>query len=52
MENTGYIRVVKKSDGKHGVQTFVFAQDTPITDSYFEYIKDRLKKELSTTEKE
>lgn len=52
LQNTGYIRVVKKSDGKHGVQTFVFAQDTPITDSYFEYIKDSLEKELSTTEKE
>lgn len=49
LQNTGYIRVVKKSDGKNGVQTFVFAQDTPITDSYFEYIKDRLEKELSTT---
>ncbi|MBM7313770.1 transcriptional regulator [Streptococcus suis] len=52
LQNTGYIRVVKKSDGKHGVQTFAFAQDTPITDSYFEHIKDRLEKELSTTEKE
>lgn len=48
LQDAGYIRVIKKSDGKNGVQTFVFAQDTPITDSYFEYIKDRLKKELST----
>ena len=52
LQNAGYIRVVKKSDGKNGVQTFVFAQDTPITDSYFEYIKDRLEKELSTTKNE
>lgn len=48
LQEAGYIRIVKKSDGKSGVQTFVFAQDLPITDSYFEFIHDKFEKELST----
>lgn len=48
LQETGYIRTVKKSDGKSGVQTFVFAQDIPIDDSYLEYLKNYLEKELST----
>lgn len=49
LQESGYIRIVKKSDGKNGVQTFAFAQDLPITDSYFAYIQDAFEKELSTS---
>lgn len=48
LQKAGYVKVLKKSDGKNGVQTFVFAQDIPITDSYFEYLKVCFEKELST----
>lgn len=48
LQEAGYIKVLKKSDGKSGVQTFVFAQDMPITDAYFAYIRENLEKELST----
>lgn len=50
LQEAGYIRIVKKSDGKSGVQTFVFAQDLPITDSYFEYMKYAFERELSTND--
>ncbi len=47
----GYIRVVKHSKGRaKGVQTYIFAQDIPITDFQFSIMKERLKKELYTKE--
>ena len=45
----GYIRVIKHSKGRaRGVQTYIFAQDTPITDFQFELMRKRLEAELST----
>lgn len=48
LQDAGYIRSVKRSDGVNGVHTYVFAQDVPITDSYLEYIKGVLETEFST----
>lgn len=45
----GYIRVVKHSQGRaKGVQTYIFAQDMPITDFQFSIMRERFEKELST----
>lgn len=48
----GYVRVIKYSRGK-GVETYIFASDMKITDSFWEYIKERFydlqkQKDLST----
>ncbi|HEL1573309.1 TPA: transcriptional regulator [Streptococcus suis] len=49
LEKHGYMRTLKKSLGRgRGIQHYRFVQDIPITDSYFDYIVERLEKELST----
>ncbi|MCS4488414.1 helix-turn-helix domain-containing protein [Streptococcus sciuri] len=49
LEKHGYIRTITKSLGRgKGVRRYRFAQDVPITDAYFESIKERLEQELST----
>lgn len=51
LEEAGYMRIVKYSfGGNKGTRTFRFFSDVPITDSYFDYLKDNLEKELSTSE--
>nr|DAI29167.1 MAG TPA: Dna polymerase B [Caudoviricetes sp.] len=51
LEEAGYMRTVKYSfGGNKGARTFRFFSDVPITDSYFDYLKDNLEKELSTSE--
>ena len=52
MEEAGYMRVVKHSfGGNKGARTYRFFSDMPITDSYFDYLKDKLSRELSTGNK-
>lgn len=49
LEEAGYMRAVKYSfGGNKGARTFRFFSDVPITDNYFDYLKDNLEKELST----
>lgn len=53
LEEAGYMRVIKHSfGGNRGARTYRFFSDVPISDSYFEYLKDSLEKELSTGEVE
>ena len=52
LQEAGYIKIVRKSDGKNGVQTFVFAQDIPIKDKHVDYFKSMLDRELSTDSKD
>ncbi|KXT69355.1 hypothetical protein SGODD07_01844 [Streptococcus gordonii] len=41
--------MIKHSKGRaRGVQTYIFAQDMPITDFQFELIKERFEDKLST----
>ena len=49
LEKAGYMRVVKRSLGRgKGSEIHRFFSDVPITDSYLEYLKSNLEKELST----
>lgn len=49
LEQAGYMRVIKRSLGKgKGSEVHRFFSDIPITDSYFEYLKEKLEEELST----
>lgn len=49
LEQHGYIRTIKKSLGRgKGIQYYRFAQDIPITEKNFEFIKERFERELST----
>lgn len=50
LEKTGYMRTIKRSLGRgKGSKTYRFFSDVPFTDSYFEYLKDKLEEELSTS---
>ncbi|HEL2509886.1 TPA: helix-turn-helix transcriptional regulator [Streptococcus suis] len=53
LEEAGYLRVVKRSLGRgKGSEPHRFFSDIPITDSYFEYLKEKLEEELSTRDKQ
>ncbi|HEL1741328.1 TPA: transcriptional regulator [Streptococcus suis] len=44
-----YLKVLKTSNGRgRGVQTYIFAQDMPISDFQFDVMKERLNRHLST----
>ena len=52
LEKAGYMRVIKKSLGRNkGMEVHRFFSDIPITDTYFEYLKDKLNNELSKDKK-
>lgn len=51
LEKTGYLRVYRLGLGRgKGVTVHSFFSDVPISDSYFEYLKENLERELSTGE--
>lgn len=48
LEKAGYMRTIKRNLGRgKGSETHRFFSDVPITDSYFEYLKNKLEEELS-----
>lgn len=50
LEEAGYMRTLKHSfGGSKGARTYRFFSDMPISDSYFNYMKDELERELSTS---
>ena len=49
LKQAGYIRIYNKSMGRgRGIQREPLVKDIPITDSYWEYWKSQVDKELST----
>ncbi|MDN2990450.1 transcriptional regulator [Streptococcus suis] len=51
LKDAGYIRIYQKSLGRRkGVQNLPLVSDIPITDSYWEYWKEKVDDELSTSE--
>lgn len=53
LKDAGYIRIYHKSFGRgKGIQNFPLVNDMPITDSFWEYWKSQVDKELSTGSEE
>ncbi|HEM3523213.1 TPA: transcriptional regulator [Streptococcus suis] len=51
LKDAGYIRIYRKSLGRgRGIQNYPLVSDMPITDSYWEYWKEKVDNELSTSE--
>ncbi len=51
LKEAGYIRVYRKSLGdRKGIQNYPLVSDIPITDSYWEYWKEKVDDELFTSE--
>ncbi|HFI0618804.1 TPA: transcriptional regulator [Streptococcus suis] len=48
LQEAGYIKIVRRSDGKTGVKKFIFAQDMPIKPIHIEYFESLVDRELST----
>ncbi|HEM3541769.1 transcriptional regulator [Streptococcus suis] len=48
LQEAGYIKIVRRSDGKTGVKKFVFAQDIPIKQVHLDYYENLVDRELST----
>lgn len=48
LQEAGYIKIVRRSDGKTGVKKFVFAQDIPIKQVHLDYYESLVDRELST----
>ncbi|HGL8780718.1 TPA: transcriptional regulator, partial [Streptococcus suis] len=48
LQEAGYIKIVRRSDGKTGVKKIVFAQDIPIKQVHLDYYESLVDRELST----